>query len=354
MSASNNIRAAGCARAAISGSPPAAQPRIRGNPNFVVTPQLDFEGWRAFLRTSCGNQPEVVDPNAFAGWVRPLRIYGLAAAALKIECGFGVMDSGCSAYRSERTYRDIRFAGADYYYAVFQVAGRSVFAQNGEIAQLAVGDFALLDAARPAACFAGDSQWLRFQLPRQSLISHLGFEPHGGFYASGGTAATRLLFDLVQEADTAEASGCSPADSYLQLAVYDLLGALFAPSNSSSVSRHADRLFTRVYDVIKNGFADPDLGPRKIAADVRVSLRYLQKLFTARGSTCSDFIYSVRLDQAARLLRRRASLGTNQPLTEIAYACGFRDYAHFARKFRQRFGHSPGAVGQETRASSRQ
>jgi hypothetical protein len=52
--------------------------------------------------------------------------------------------------------------------------------------------------------------------------------------------------------------------------------------------------------------------------------------------------YLLRLDHAARLLHRRASLGTGQPLSEIAYACGFRDYTHFARKFRQRFGYSPG------------
>jgi AraC-like DNA-binding protein len=74
-----------------------------------------------------------------------------------------------------------------------------------------------------------------------------------------------------------------------------------------------------------------------------ISLRYLQKLFTARGSTCSEFIYSLRLDHAARLLQRRASLATGQPLSEIAYACGFRDYTHFARRFRHRFGYSPGA-----------
>jgi AraC-like DNA-binding protein len=49
------------------------------------------------------------------------------------------------------------------------------------------------------------------------------------------------------------------------------------------------------------------------------------------------------LDHAARLLDRRAALGANQPLSDIAYACGFRDYAHFAKKFRQRFGHAPGA-----------
>ncbi len=28
-------------------------------------------------------------------------------------------------------------------------------------------------------------------------------------------------------------------------------------------------------------------------------------------------------------------MGPGQPLGEIAYACGFRDYAHFARKFRR-------------------
>jgi AraC-like DNA-binding protein len=36
---------------------------------------------------------------------------------------------------------------------------------------------------------------------------------------------------------------------------------------------------------------------------------------------------------------------TGQPLSEIAYACGFRDYTYFARGFRQRFGTAPGAVG---------
>jgi AraC family transcriptional regulator, positive regulator of tynA and feaB len=56
-----------------------------------------------------------------------------------------------------------------------------------------------------------------------------------------------------------------------------------------------------------------------------------------------EFIFSVRLDHASRLVHRRASLGRSQPLSEFAYSCGFRDYTHFARKFRHRFGHAPGA-----------
>ncbi|WP_246686028.1 AraC family transcriptional regulator [Mesorhizobium sp. B3-1-3] len=106
-------------------------------------------------------------------------------------------------------------------------------------------------------------------------------------------------------------------------------------------------MFRRICGIIKDGAADPDFGPNEVAAEAGISLRYLQKLFTERGSTCSECIFSVRLDQAARLVQRRASLSTKQPLSEIAYSCGFRDYTHFARKFRDRFGHPPGAHSTE-------
>ncbi|HEX4157648.1 MAG TPA: AraC family transcriptional regulator [Rhizomicrobium sp.] len=137
----------------------------------------------------------------------------------------------------------------------------------------------------------------------------------------------------------------------MRLALYDLLGAVFAPSDPGSGSRHSDKLFARIRRIIRDGFADPDFGPNEVAVETGISLRYLQKLFSDRGSTCSEFIYALRLDRAAGLVRGRASLGTNQPLAEIAYACGFRDYTHFARKFRHRFGHAPGAhLGEADRA----
>ena len=134
----------------------------------------------------------------------------------------------------------------------------------------------------------------------------------------------------------------SRTDCYMRLAVYDLVGALFAPSDPAP-ARHSDKLFMRVRGVIKDGFVDPDFGPSEVATRAGISLRYLQKLFTERGSTCSEFIYSFRLDYAAHLLQRQAALGASQTLSEIAYASGFRDYSHFARRFRQRFGHAPGS-----------
>jgi AraC-like DNA-binding protein len=133
------------------------------------------------------------------------------------------------------------------------------------------------------------------------------------------------------------------ANAYMRLAFYDLLGALFAPSDPEDASLHTDKLFARIRDIIKDRFADPDFGPCEVAVEAGISLRYLQKLFTARNSTCSHFIHSVRLDHAVRLLERRSFLKTSQPISEIAYASGFGDYTNFIRKFRRRFGHTPGS-----------
>ena len=101
-----------------------------------------------------------------------------------------------------------------------------------------------------------------------------------------------------------------------------------------------NKLFARVCGIIKNRFADPNISPSEAAAEMGISL-----LFTDRGSTCSHYICSLSLDHAVHLIERRASMKTGQPLAEIAYACGFRDYTYFARGFRRRFGTTPGGVG---------
>jgi AraC-like DNA-binding protein len=299
--------------------------------DFLSTPELNYEQWRDVLRPNWGLYTPN-DPKAFAGRVRSRSI-----------CGFNASDISNNIRRCERTQRDVRIDGVDHCYAVFQIAGRSTIIQNDHAVTLAVGDVALIDSARPVTYINdGHEQWLSLQFPRQSLTSHLGFEPQGGLRGRPGTCAGRVLFQLVLDAAHDGESMSMSAGNYMQLAVYDLVGALFAPSNPAPVSLHADKLFLRVCGIIKAHFADPDLSPSVVAAEARISLRYLQKLFTLRGSTCSHFIYSVRLDQAARLIQRRVTTKTEQPLSVIAYACGFRDYTHFARAFRRKFGHAPG------------
>jgi AraC family transcriptional activator of tynA and feaB len=308
---------------------------MRQSDNFLGTEQMDYEAWRALLRPLYGRHSmESVERNTFNGWLRRLSVSGLTA-----------VDICCDAHRFERTHQDVRLDDRDHYKVVFQVAGQSTIYQNDQCVQLAVGDVALVDVARPMMCVSGGSmRRLSVNLPRRSLVSNLGFEPQGGAFRRGGTPAGRFLYEVVLDALRGSGSACPPVDSYMQLAVYNLLGALFTPPDSPSLtSGHANKLFTRIRALIKERFADPDFGPPEAASETGISLRYLQKLFTQRGFTCTEYIYSLRLNQAARLLDRRKSLSISEPISAIAYASGFSDYTHFSRKFRHRFGYSPGA-----------
>jgi len=313
---------------------------------FLGEPQLDYDAWRERLQKACGRyNPEGIERDAFTGWIRPFEV-----------CGFRALETGCNAGRIERDYRDVRLDYSDHYFVLFP-GGQSLVAQNEQATRLGVGDAALVDTTRPLKLFAQNNAkgpWsnLAINLPRRELSAHLGFEPQGGSMRPDGTRAARLLLELSQSANEEPLSESLSANSYMQLVVYDLVGALFAPSDQSGGSRHADKLFARVRGVIKEGYADPDFGPPEVAARTGISLRYLHKLFTQRGATCTELIYSLRLDHAARLLGRRESLRNAQPLSEVAYACGFRDYTHFARKFRRRFGHPPGAHSAKNRRAA--
>src|ERR1700730_14813919 len=102
----------------------------------IGEPELDFEAWRVSIQSFCGRfNHEGIEPSVFAGWVHPSSL-----------CGVLGLDFGCNAPRIERTKRDVRLDGMEYYAALFQVAGRSAISQNDQVASLAVGDVALVDA----------------------------------------------------------------------------------------------------------------------------------------------------------------------------------------------------------------
>jgi AraC family transcriptional regulator, positive regulator of tynA and feaB len=134
------------------------------NPHDVLA-VLDYEAWRDLLRSMCGRYySEGIEPNAFAGWVRPVTTRGFTA-----------LDIGCNAHQVERTDRDVRLDGADHYFTLFQASGQSAMIHKDQAVRLAVGDVALVDAARPVTYCAdnGSEPWntVSLSLPRQSLVA---------------------------------------------------------------------------------------------------------------------------------------------------------------------------------------
>jgi AraC family transcriptional regulator, positive regulator of tynA and feaB len=301
-----------------------------------VGPIAEYEAWRVTLRSSV-DKDAITHPDAIAGLVRPVRPCGLAALDIVTT----------NILRSQRTPLDARRDGMDDCKLLFQISGRSTLTQDERTTELVAGDLGFIDITRPVslACHQGPGRLIGLHLPRRPLKSHLGFEPQGGLCWRRDALPVRLLQRLILEAidETEAVAGSAESDFFMQGAVYNLVGALFGTSDLPRHFSHGDRLFVRICAIIKRHFPDPDVGPIEVAAEAGISVRYLQKLFAARGTTCRHYVRSVRLDHAAQLLSRGTSTNTNIPLVELAYSCGYRDYTNFSRHFRARFGCAPGA-----------
>ena len=294
---------------------------------------LAGDEWMSFLRRSCANDLVGFDPRTFRGWLQRYEVYGLNA-----------VNAGSNIERINRTPRHTRLDGLEDYSLIFQLTGRTTFDHNDRLLELDGGDVILVDPTRPMTVFnePGLVRHLALHLPRQQLVSHLGFEPRGGLHRTG-TSANRLLLQLMRETLQEGMNVNDLPQSQMQLVVFDLLAALFTPERVEPTSHYSEKVFARICRLIEARFSDPELTPSAVASEARISVRYLQKLFSARGTTCGHFIHALRLDRASHLLRRRALLQSDQPLGDIAFTCGFLDYPHFSRKFRERFGHAPSA-----------
>jgi AraC-like DNA-binding protein len=97
--------------------------------------------------------------------------------------------------------------------------------------------------------------------------------------------------------------------------------------------------YAAALNFIAQNLADPALNPGLVAAHLDLSTRSLSRLFALNGRTIERSIWARRLEQARDqladpLLRHRS-------ITEVAFACGFNDAAHFSRSFLSAYGMTP-------------
>jgi hypothetical protein len=201
------------------------------NVNNPVSKSLTGDEWTSFLRRSCESDLVGFDPKTFKGWFQPYGAYGLSA-----------LSAESNIERINRTPKHARLDGLEDYSLIFQVTGRSACDHNGRLLELDPGDLILVDPTRPMTVFneLGFVRHLALHLPRYQLIAHLGFEPKGGLRRSG-TSANRLLLQLMDEALQDSGPSGALSESKMQLVLYDLLAALFAPDRTTESSAHTER-----------------------------------------------------------------------------------------------------------------
>ena len=233
---------------------------------------------------------------------------------------------------------------------LFQLSGSACVIQAGRKAQIGPSMFTLIDGQQPFSLeMPGAHQQLLVQLPRAAVVArHRGIErrtavahdtengSERGNQRDGKHVDNALLLDFVMSLARRADALRNSAGVHAQGALLALLGG----TQERECASPQAALVQRALAIIETEFASA-LTAAQVAQQVGVSRRHLDALFARSGCTVSRAIWDCRLRRAAAQLRQPG--GPPMAISELGYALGFQDPAHFARAFRKRFGVSPSA-----------
>ncbi|MFN3351879.1 helix-turn-helix domain-containing protein [Pseudorhodoplanes sp.] len=246
-----------------------------------------------------------------------------------------------TAQHVRRTPAKIARATEDYFLVSIQTRGHGKIVQDGRMADLAPGDFALYDSTRPyELIFDGAFQQHVLQLPGAVLRSRLrDTQTLTARKVCGDRGAGHLMIGMIEtlaaDIDTLEAGSVAAiAESVENILVAGLcsLPGAADPVASQLTCYHRDQIKAYALQRLR----DPHLSVSAIAAHLRLSPSTIYRAFAAEPVSLNTWIWNQRLDGAKRDICDPALAG--RTITEIAFGWGFNDAAHFSRIFRARFG----------------
>ncbi len=103
------------------------------------------------------------------------------------------------------------------------------------------------------------------------------------------------------------------------------------------VKGNNDQLMARIMKCVNENLSDPDFNVEKLTEEVGISRAQLhRKMKEITGISTGEFIRNLRLEQAAQLIKKG-----DINVTQVAYAVGFNNQAHFSTVFKRHFGMTP-------------
>ncbi len=224
-----------------------------------------------------------------------------------------------------------------------QMRGTGRVIQEGRVAQLQEGDMALYDAARQYRLeFAAGFEQIVFQIPREQIAQRL---PHPHVAAArriDGTRGVGLAVSRYLSSLPAAVDACNQSENALAVHSLDLIATALADRLDRDVVNLADPGFLmllRAKRIVDMNMRDPEFDRARLAEIMGVSARQLSRVFGRDSLSPAAYIRHARLGAIAAALADRRN--TCLSLTQIAFAHGYTDMAHFSRQFRSRYAVSP-------------
>jgi AraC-like DNA-binding protein len=240
-----------------------------------------------------------------------------------------------------RTRAAIARSRENFFYLLYMHRGHMGVAQGSREATIAPGNCLLVDSREPYRFSLPDrNNCLSVQIPQRWLQTWL---PH----PEDATVIT-LADHSRWGATLASALGNLHCDTLDRIAlpfgvVADQIGAMLAlaaGTQDSEMARHSASLLVRLTHTIAEQSIDLALDPASVAAEHGISKRYLHLVMAQGGTSFGAALIEARLNRAKALLEDRRFARIS--IADIAWRSGFSNPSHFARRFRQRFGASPG------------
>lgn len=259
---------------------------------------------------------------------------GFMLARFKTIAGNAQLDRGTA---------EIRKDGEDAYALYMPMHGEYDIAQLNRSERCVPGSLIFVSMAEPLLhTKLGDNDTQYFFLPREFVDQRLLRAESVCAYSVAAEAGMPRLLRESLSAFQASAAGMSDEQFHSaarivgDLAVLALSGHTDAMADLRSV-RAAN--LARVKRVLRARLADSDLTLAGVAAECRLSLRYLHALFREDGYTAAEYLKRERLQCARRMLEVADPSRTS--VTQIALACGFSSASRFSTEFRRGFSLSP-------------
>lgn len=218
------------------------------------------------------------------------------------------------------------------------------YQQRGRDGLVQPGHVLLLNAAEPYVVDVPDgSENITIKIDREHLIHR--HHDIDDLCATGNFANPLLVPAIVTLGEQVLKLQSSAHTARIQDCIVDLLCLMLEfrePSDRSHLVREAlgTSLFNSISAYIRRRMADHSLTPERAAADHKISLRYLHKIFQHHGSSFRQVLQEERLQQAHLLIVEGGRRGKIN-LGEVAFRCGFASQSHFSVSYKRRFGLSP-------------
>lgn len=298
-----------------------------------VAPKDRFAFWResvcdSYVQLGC----EVENPRDFRGMIEIAR-----HSVLSISRVAGL------AHRVERRKRDIRSATDAYFLLSLQTAESSQVTQFGKTASLKTGDMAIYSSTDPYTLHLEDDfEHTVLQMPASKLIERV---PNAEMLTARKIDGQSGIGKLVRENVLAFAEHVNTANPMVQSLLQDTLIDLIATGLASysadkiELSSPEQHVMLRAKSFIRANLGDPLLDRNLVAAEIGMSVRRLNDIFSKEDTSISAFIRQMRLDAAANDLRDTRF--ARHSISEIAFRHGFSNLQNFSTVFRAKFGECP-------------